>query len=142
MGSPLPFSRALSWLAPHRLRGFYVVQKEKIFMNGEVTTGYILAAILVAAVITFLLRLLPFGLKKALAGSELLDALSHWIPLGAVALLAIYAVAKIDYSTFATAAPYLAGLVVTVGVHLWRKNMVLSMVAGTVTCVVLANWVF
>lgn len=118
------------------------VQKEKIFMNSEVTTGYILAAILVAAGITFLLRLLPFGLKKALAGSELLDALSHWIPLGAVALLAIYAVAKIDYSSFATAAPYLAGLVVTVAVHLWRKNMVLSMVAGTVTCVVLANWVF
>lgn len=118
------------------------VQKEKIFMNSEVTTGYILAAILVAAAITFLLRLLPFGLKKALAGSELLDALSHWIPLGAVALLAIYAVAKIDYSSFATAAPYLAGLVVTVAVHLWRKNMVLSMVAGTVTCVVLANWVF
>ena len=126
------------------LFGFFAeyVQKEKIFMNSEVTTGYILAAILVAAGITFLLRLLPFGLKKALAGSELLDALSHWIPLGAVALLAIYAVAKIDYSSFATAAPYLAGLVVTVGVHLWRKNMVLSMVAGTVTCVVLANWVF
>lgn len=119
-----------------------VVQKEKIFMNSEVTTEYILAAVFVAAGITFLLRLLPFGLKKALAGSELLDALSHWIPLGAVALLAIYAVAKINYSSFATAAPYLAGLVVTVGVHLWRKNMVLSMVAGTVTCVVLANWVF
>lgn len=118
------------------------VQKEKIFMNSEVTTGYILAAILVAAGITFLLRLLPFGLKKALAGSELLDALSHWIPLGAVALLAIYAVAKINYSSVETAAPYLAGLVVTVGAHLWRKNMVLSMVAGTVTCVVLANWVF
>ena len=26
---PYPFSRAFSWLAPHRLRGFYVVQKEK-----------------------------------------------------------------------------------------------------------------
>ena len=111
-------------------------------MNGEVTAGYILTAVFVAAGITFMLRLLPFGLKKALAGSELLDALSHGIPLGAVALLAIYAVAKIDYSSFTTAAPYLAGLVVTVGVHLWRKNMVLSMVAGTVTCVVLANWVF
>ena len=118
------------------------VQKEINLMNGEVTTGYILAAVFVAAGITFLLRLLPFGLKKALAGSELLDALSHWIPLGAVALLAIYAVAKINYSSFATAVPYLAGLVVTVGAHLWRKNMVLSMVAGTVTCVVLANWVF
>lgn len=152
VGLSLPFSRMLLGLhSPARLVqgssalfGFFAeyVQKEKIFMNSEVTTGYILAAILVAAGITFLLRLLPFGLKKALAGSELLDALSHWIPLGAVALLAIYAVAKIDYSSFATAAPYLAGLVVTVAVHLWRKNMVLSMVAGTVTCVVLANWVF
>ena len=118
------------------------VQKETTLMNGEVTAGYILTAVFVAAGITFMLRLLPFGLKKALAGSELLDALSHWIPLGAVALLAIYAVAKIDYSSFTTAAPYLEGLVVTVGVHLWRKNMVLSMVAGTVTCVILANWVF
>lgn len=151
VGLSLPFLRTLSRLHPHALfrvlllfLGSFAeyVQKEKIFMNSEVTTGYILAAILVAAGITFLLRLLPFGLKKALAGSELLDALSHWIPLGAVALLAIYAVAKIDYSSFATAAPYLAGLVVTVAVHLWRKNMVLSMVAGTVTCVVLANWVF
>ncbi len=128
----------------HSFMGLWgeVVQKEINLMNSEVTTGYILAAVFIAAGITFLLRLLPFGLKKALAGSELLDALSHWIPLGAVALLAIYAVAKINYSSFATAAPYLAGLVVTVGVHLWRKNMVLSMVAGTVTCVVLANWVF
>ena len=157
--APCPSSAGLSLPFSQMLSGFTVafaaspaclvqgssaeyVQKEKIFMNSEVTTGYILAAILVAAVITFLLRLLPFGLKKALAGSELLDALSHWIPLGAVALLAIYAVAKIDYSSFATAAPYLAGLMVTVAVHLWRKNMVLSMVAGTVTCVVLANWVF
>lgn len=154
--SPTLFSRMLSRLHPRAsfrgssppLRGTLsgsfaeYVQKEKIFMNSEVTTGYILAAILVAAGITFLLRLLPFGLKKALAGSELLDALSHWIPLGAVALLAIYAVVKINYSSVETAAPYLAGLVVTVGAHLWRKNMVLSMVAGTVTCVVLANWVF
>ena len=151
--APSPF---FGWALPTLFRGCFrsftraplsgsfaeYVQKEKIFMNSEVTTGYILAAILVAAGITFLLRLLPFGLKKALAGSELLDALSHWIPLGAVALLAIYAVAKINYSSVETAAPYLAGLVVTVGAHLWRKNMVLSMVAGTVTCVVLANWVF
>lgn len=145
-GLSLPFSFADVFAASPAclVQGSFAeyVQKEINLMNSDVTTGYILAAVFVAAGITFLLRLLPFGLKKALAGSELLDALSHWIPLGAVALLAIYAVAKIDYSSFTTAAPYLAGLVVTVGAHLWRKNMVLSMVAGTVTCVVLANWVF
>ncbi len=144
MGSPYPFRGCFQGFTRAPLSGSFAeyVQKEINLMNSDVTTGYILAAVFVAAGITFLLRLLPFGLKKALAGSELLDALSHWIPLGAVALLAIYAVAKINYSSFATAAPYLAGLVVTVGAHLWRKNMVLSMVAGTVTCVVLANWVF
>jgi len=32
--------------------------------------------------------------------------------------------------------------VVTALVHLWKKNMVYSMIAGTATCVILINWVF
>lgn len=111
-------------------------------IDGRVDNGYILAVILVAAAITFALRLLPFGLKKALAGSELLDALSHWIPLGAVGLLALYALGRIDFSSAHTLVPYLTGFAVTVTVHLWKKNMVYSMIAGTATCVILANWVF
>ena len=50
-------------------------------INGHIDSGYIISAVLVAAAVTFVLRVLPFGLKKALAGSEVLDALSHWIPL-------------------------------------------------------------
>ncbi|SUE45199.1 AzlD domain-containing protein [Rothia dentocariosa] len=74
-------------------------------INGHIDSGYIISAVLVAAAVTFVLRVLPFGLKKALAGSEVLDALSHWIPLGAVALLAIYAVSRIDFSSTHTAVP-------------------------------------
>ncbi len=111
-------------------------------INGHIDSGYIISAVLVAAAVTFVLRVLPIGLKKALAGSEILDALSHWIPLGAVALLAIYAVSRIDFSSTHTAVPYLAGFVVTALVHLWKKNMVYSMIAGTATCVILINWVF
>ena len=110
-------------------------------INGHIDNGYIISAVLVAAAVTFVLRVLPFGLKKALAGSEILDALSHWIPLGAVALLAIYAISRIDFSSTHTAVPYLAGFVVTALVHLWKKNMVYSMIAGTATCVILINWV-
>ena len=51
-------------------------------INGHIDNGYIISAVLVAAAVTFVLRVLPFGLKKALAGSEILDALSHWIPSG------------------------------------------------------------
>ena len=110
-------------------------------INGHIDSGYIISAVLVAAAVTFVLRVLPL-VSKSLAGSEVLDALSHWIPLGAVALLAIYAVSRIDFSSTHTAVPYLAGFVVTALVHLWKKNMVYSMIAGTATCVILINWVF
>ena len=35
-------------------------------INGHIDSGYIISAVLVAAAVTFVLRVLPFGLKKAL----------------------------------------------------------------------------
>ena len=141
----LPFFHGFT----HTLRsGFFtlswvfgeVVQKEINLMNSEVTTGYILAAVFIAAGITFLLRL-PFGLKKALAGSNywmrsatgFRSARSHYLPSMRWRRL----ITPRSLRQRRTCGP--GG---DRGVHLWRKNMVLSMVAGTVTCVVLANWVF
>lgn len=105
-------------------------------------TGYILTAILLAAGITFALRLIPFGIKSALKGNALVENLSHWVPMGAIICLGFYVLASIDYSSAHTAAPYLAGSVVTAGLHLWRRNLALSLVAGTAVCVILSNWVF
>lgn len=105
------------------------------------SVSYLMAAIFLAAGITFLLRALPFALKTALKNSPLVINLSAWIPLGAMLLLAVYVLFSIDYSSAQTALPYLAGAVVTVVVHLWRKNLIISMLLGTITCVVLANWV-
>ena len=39
-------------------------------INGHIDSGYIISAVLVAAAVTFVLRVLPFSLKKALTGSE------------------------------------------------------------------------
>lgn len=62
--------------------------------------------------------------------------------MGAILILGVYVMAEIDYSSTTTALPYLIAAVVTVVVHLWRKNIALSLLLGTATCVVLANWVF
>ena len=35
-------------------------------INGHIDSGYIISAVLVAAAVTFVLRVLPFGLKKPL----------------------------------------------------------------------------
>lgn len=106
------------------------------------STAYILTAIALAAGITFTLRLIPFGIKSVLKDNELIANLAAWIPMGALIILAFYVMAGIDYSSKETAIPYLAGAVVTVAIHLWRKNLALSLLVGTVTCVVLSNWVF
>lgn len=104
------------------------------------STGYILSAIFLAAGITFALRLIPFGVKSVLKSSALVASLAAWLPMGAIICLGFYVMAEIDYSSRETALPYLAGAVVTVATHLWRKNLALSLIVGTATCVVLANW--
>ncbi|MDO4917231.1 MAG: AzlD domain-containing protein [Rothia sp. (in: high G+C Gram-positive bacteria)] len=105
-------------------------------------TSYIFSALAVAAGITFLLRLTPFVVKNALKDSVLLADLSKWIPTGALIILGVYVVAEIDYSSWTSSGPYLIGAVVTVALHLWRKNIALSLIVGTLICVILANWVF
>lgn len=106
------------------------------------STGYIISAILIAAGITFVLRLIPFGIKSALKGNALVNNLAAWVPLGAMVCLAVYVLAEIDYSSPQTATPYLAGVLVTASLQLWRRNLALSLIAGTAVCVVLSNWVF
>lgn len=106
------------------------------------TTSYLLAAIGLAAAITFTLRLIPFVIKNALKDNELVKNLAGWLPMGALIILGLFVLAEIDYSSRETAFPYLIAAVVTVVVHVWRKNIVVSLLLGTVTCVILANWVF
>lgn len=106
------------------------------------SNSYYFIAIAVAAAVTFLLRVVPFGIKSALAKSQLVVALATWIPLGAMVVLALYAIGDADYSTVNVGMPYIIATIVTIAVHLWRKNFMVTLIAGTLTCVVLTNWIF
>ncbi|SNT15934.1 branched-chain amino acid transporter permease [Rhodococcoides kyotonense] len=104
-------------------------------------TTYIAGALGVAVAITFALRAIPFAVRSRLRESALLDSIGKWMTLGAVVILALYALSSIDVSTENHGVPQIAGVLVTVVVHLWRRNAALSIVGGTVVCVVLQNWV-
>lgn len=100
---------------------------------------YLAAALGIAVVITFALRAIPFALKESLSGSALVGDLGRWMPLGAVAILAVYCLSTIDPALPRESLGTIAGTVVTVGVHAWRRNAVLSIVAGTATCLLVLN---
>jgi branched-subunit amino acid transport protein AzlD len=101
--------------------------------------AYIATALGVAVAITVALRALPFLLKSAMAGSALLADIGRWMPLGAVTILALYCLSTIDLTRGPHGLPELAGVAATVGVHWWRRNAVLSIVAGTTMCLLVAN---
>ena len=103
--------------------------------------AYVATALAVAVAITVTLRALPFAVKNLVAGSALLADVNRWMPLGAITVLAVYCLAQIDLTAPDRGVPELAGVAVTVAVHLWRRNVVLSILAGTLTCVALANGV-
>lgn len=101
------------------------------------TPVYMALAVGIAAVITFGLRVASFGIKGALQGSALLDNLGRWMPLGAMLILLVYCLNAVEWKMDSTGIAYGVASLVTVAIHVWRHNAVLSIVSGTVTCAVL-----
>jgi branched-subunit amino acid transport protein AzlD len=100
---------------------------------------YIAGALAVAVVITVALRATPFVVKNTIDQAPLLIDLGRWMPLGAIAILACYCLTRIDYLDNNHGLPQLSAVAVTVTIHLWRRNAVLSILTGTVACILLTN---
>lgn len=101
--------------------------------------GYLAFALGVAVAITVSLRALPFAAKSAMKDSALLADIGRWMPLGAISILAIYCLSGIDFTAARHGIPETAGVLVTVAIHLWRRNAVLSILLGTAVCLLLTN---
>lgn len=101
---------------------------------------YVATALAVAVLITVSLRAAPFVMKNAVKESALLGDIGRWMPLGAITILAIYCLSRIDITGPGHGAAQLNGVAVTVAAHWWCRNMVLSIVAGTAACLLMANW--
>ncbi|MFC5144959.1 branched-chain amino acid transporter permease [Streptomyces aureoversilis] len=104
-------------------------------------TRYAIAAVLVAAAVTWALRALPFAALTPLRSSSTVRYLSTRMPAGVMVILLAYCLRDLPLTHTRTLAP-LAALAVTVGLHLWRRNALLSILGGTATHVVLASTVF
>jgi branched-subunit amino acid transport protein AzlD len=101
--------------------------------------AHIAAMVLVSAAITWALRAMPFAVLAPMRRSVVVRYLSLHMPLGVMVMLAFYTVRNIP-----TAAPLyqwaaVAALLVTIGLHLWRRNALVSIVGGTLTNVLIVS---
>lgn len=104
-------------------------------------TTYAVAAILVAAVVTWALRALPFAALAPLRASSTVQYLSTRMPAGVMLILVVHCLRDLPVAE-PRALAAVAALGVTVGLHLWRRNALLSILCGTAVHVVLASTVF
>ncbi|MGI5466350.1 branched-chain amino acid transporter permease [Streptomyces sp. CA-132043] len=104
-------------------------------------TGYAVVAILVTAAVTWSLRALPFAVLAPLRASATVQYLSTRMPAGVMVILVVYCLRDLPVTQSRAIAP-LAALAVTIGLHLWRRNALLSILAGTAVHVALASTVF
>lgn len=99
------------------------------------STPQVLGILLVVFAVTYLLRLAPFLALRRLGDSPLVAFLGRTMPLGVMLVLVVYTVRDVDLTAAPFGLPELAGVAVTAGLHLWRRNALLSIVAGTLTYV-------
>ncbi|MEU1226194.1 AzlD domain-containing protein [Streptomyces sp. NPDC005828] len=104
-------------------------------------TTYAIAAVLVAAAVTWALRALPFAALAPLRASSTVQYLSTRMPAGIMIILVVYCLHDLPVTEVRAVAPLVA-LGVTVGLHLWRRNALLSILGGTTVHVLLTSTVF
>ncbi|WP_029150871.1 branched-chain amino acid transporter permease [Microbacterium indicum] len=104
------------------------------------STGYILAVLAVGFVVTLGLRAIPFAILKPLRKSRVVKALSIWMPVGILAILAAATFRGAVVEAPGRILPALVAVSVTVAVHLlFGRRTLLSVGAGTLTFVLLVN---
>ncbi len=100
-------------------------------------------AIAVMALITALLRFLPFLIFKGKASTpKLVEKLGRLLPSAVIAMLVVYCLKDMNFSATADYLPaIIAGLLVGV-LHVWKSNTLLSVISGTVCYMLLVQYVF
>ena len=100
-------------------------------------------AIAVMAIITALLRFLPFLIFKGKASTPpLVEKLGRLLPSAVIAMLVVYCMKDVNFSG---ASGYLPAMIASllVGVlHIWKRNTLLSVISGTVCYMLLVQFVF
>ena len=106
-------------------------------------TLYLITFTLVAGLATFLTRLLPFVVLARFSQQPLVLHLGRYLPAGILALLVgIYLLHSGDWEPPVFGLDALLPALLVVMLHLWKGNALLSMVAGTLSYMLIQQLYF
>ncbi len=107
----------------------------------SVTQQIITIAMVVLA--TMLTRFLPFIVfPSGKPTPKYIQYLGKVLPAAVFGLLVIYCLKNVDVMTGSHGLPELISIAVVIGLHLWKRNMLISIAGGTVCYMLLVQLVF
>jgi len=101
---------------------------------------HMLGVITVIAVATFATRALPFVLFKSAEPPELLSVIEKKLPPMILLLLVLYCLKDTQWFQFPYGVPELFTIIVIIVLHVWKRNAMLSIFAGTCLYMLLVQY--
>lgn len=105
------------------------------------TASYSALLVAVMSIVTILLRAAPFLVFKKKTPAYVMY-LGQVLPAAVIGMLVIYCLKDISPLAAPFGAPELIAGLLVVGLHAWKRNILLSILAGTVAYMLLTQLVF
>ncbi|MBR3766912.1 MAG: AzlD domain-containing protein [Clostridia bacterium] len=99
--------------------------------------------IAVAALVTAALRFIPFiifvGKRKT---PEFITYLGKVLPFAIMGMLVVFCLKNVSVTSYPHGIPEIIGVATVAGLHIWKRNTLLSIIVGTVCYILLVNFIF
>lgn len=107
------------------------------------STKEVYIAIAIVAAITFGIRMFPlFFFSRRDTIPKIVKDLGNLLPYSMMALLVVYCLRTIEFSSLSGFMPLTIASIVTAGSYLWKRKSIFSIVAGTAVYMILIQQVF
>lgn len=100
----------------------------------QITTIFIMG---LGVMLTRFLAFLLFPSKEHTP--QFVQFLGNYLPSAVFGMLVVYCLKDVPLSGPTHALPELFGVVITIGLHLWKKNLLLSIAGGTISYMLILN---
>ena len=99
--------------------------------------------IAVIALVTAALRFLPFLIfGESRKTPALVSYLGQVLPYAIMGMLVVYCLKSVSFAAFPFGIPEIIGCLVVTLLHIWKRNTLLSIGAGTVCYMLLVQFIF
>ena len=100
------------------------------------------ALVAVIAAVTIALRFAPFLLLRGRETPKFIAYLGRVLPYAIMGMLVVYCLRGTSFMSVSNWLPQLIAVAVVVGLHVWKRNTLLSIIAGTAIYMILVQVVF